>query len=85
MQTKSIGFKKYYDNPDEAIENGYSSKSIGGTYGEVYNGKKQKIIVVYEKGITPYVAYPSAPGMKVRNATRQEMRSVGHWRNLQAR
>lgn len=85
MITRQVGYKTYYDNPEEAIEKGHAPKSIGETFGEVYNGKQQKVLVVFQKGVTPYIAYPSAPGMKVRNATSKEIRSVRDWRNLQAR
>lgn len=83
MLLRTAGHRRYYDNPEEAVKDGKSRKSIGYTVGEVYNGKIQKIMVVFEDGITPYVAYPTAPGLDVRKATRQEIRAVKEWRNLQ--
>jgi len=82
MLLKQAGYRKYYDNPEEAIQNGKSRKAIGYTFGEVYHGKQQRIMIVFEKEKTPYVAYPTAPGLDVRKATTKEVESVREWVNL---
>jgi hypothetical protein len=48
MLLRQAGYRKYYDNPEEAIQNGRSRKAVGYTFGEAYHGRQQKIMIVFE-------------------------------------
>lgn len=52
MLLRQNGYRKYYDNPEETIKNGRSRKATGYIFGEVYNGRQQKIMIVFEEGKT---------------------------------
>ena len=74
---------KYYTSPDEAIRDGMDKRAIGELMVPVDNiiGLR-RMWVVYASGKTPYLAYPGAPGIKVRHATAKEVDGARRWRNM---
>jgi hypothetical protein len=73
----------YHTNPDDALRYGEGKKAVGDVFvpWTTPSGFK-RMIVVYETSKTPYIAYPSSPGVKIRPASAKEVENARRWRNI---
>lgn len=72
-----IGNIDFYTNPEEAIANGKSNIAIAGFK---LDGRER--LIMFKKGVQPWIGYMSSPNTHIRDATNREVKSVRRWRNL---
>lgn len=73
----------YHNNPDDALRHGNGKKALGDLIVEAPGPiSTKRMIVVYEHGRDPYLAYPGSPGVPIRRATAKEVERAYRWRNI---
>lgn len=73
----------YHNNPDDALRSGNGKKALGDiivdTAGPI---STRRMIVVYQHGKDPYLAFPGSPGVPIRRASSSEVEHANRWRNI---
>jgi len=82
-ETRRILMANYHNNPDDALRSGNGKKALGDIIVDAAGPiATRRMIVVYERGKDPYLAYPGSPGVPIRRATSREVERAYRWRNV---